>query len=74
LFEILLGRLKDENVFVSKAALQCLGSLCNMQSIKMLIDNLSIEELSILKDFIKAESEIQELSVGYIEEIIKNKI
>jgi hypothetical protein len=57
-FEILLDRLKDENVFVSKAAFQCLGSLCKMQSVKMLIDNLSIDSLNILKGFLKSDPEV----------------
>ncbi len=73
-FELLLDKLRDQNTFVSKAASQCLSSFCKMQSVKILVDNLSIDSLNILKGFLKAQTETQEITEEYIDEIIKTKL
>lgn len=73
-FELLLDKLRDENMFVSKAASQCLSSFCKMQSVKMLIDNLSLDSLAQLKTFVKAEPEPHDLSEEYLDEVIRNKL
>jgi hypothetical protein len=73
-FELLLDKLKDENAFVCKAAAQCLGSFCNMQSVKILLDNLSLDSLLVLKQFVAADQDEKELTKQDVEEVIKNKL
>ena len=52
LVETLVGKVDHENLFVSKAASQCILSICKMEGIKLVVQRLSEESVRKLKRFL----------------------
>ena len=53
IIEHMLMNINDNNPYISKAAAQCLLSLCKVDGIKFLANNLSFAYLSKLKAFVE---------------------
>ncbi len=52
IFETLLNKLKDENVYVQKAIEQCLLSLCKMEELRIFCKKLIPQHFQLLKNFL----------------------
>ena len=53
LVETLVGKIEHENLFVSKAASQCILSICKMEGIKLVVQRMSEDSIRRLKRFLE---------------------
>ncbi len=53
LVETLVNKIENENLFISKAASQCVLSICKMEGIKVLVKRMDVQTIGKLKKFLE---------------------
>lgn len=53
LVETLVNKIENENLFISKAASQCVLSICKMEGIKVLVKRMDVQIIGKLKKFLE---------------------